>query len=82
MKVRAVALEASEIKARNEAEGLRAQIASLVERAATAEARVVEIEKRAYDLNAELERVNHQNSELVKALAKAAAGKGKSAKVP
>ena len=40
--------------------------------AATAEARVGEIEKRAGDLHVELSRVNQQNSELVSALAAAA----------
>ena len=38
-------------------------------RAATSEARVSEIEKRVNDLNAELTRVNQQNSDLVTGLA-------------
>jgi len=81
MKVRMVALEAAEAGARQEVEGLHVQVAGLAERAATAEARAIEIEKRADDLNAELARVNQQNSDLVKALAEsAAAGKVKASK--
>ncbi len=66
------ALDASEQAARNGVIQLRAQLAQSGERAATAEARVEEIEKRAGDLNAELSRVNAQNTDLVKALAEAA----------
>ncbi len=44
-------------------------MANALERAASAEARAVEITHRADDLNAELLRVNTQNSELIKALA-------------
>jgi chromosome segregation ATPase len=69
------ALETAEQVARDEAEGLRGKLTALAERAATAEARAVEIERRADDLNAELARVNQQNSDLVKALAESAAGK-------
>ena len=65
-------LEAAELATRTEAGGLREQLAKTGERAATAEARAGEIEKRADDLNAELQRVNSQNAELVKALAGAA----------
>ncbi|MDS4055357.1 DNA-binding protein [Accumulibacter sp.] len=63
------ALEAAELTAKSEAGGLRQQLALTGERAATAEARAGEIEKRADDLNAELARVNSQNAELVKVLA-------------
>jgi Plasmid replication region DNA-binding N-term. len=66
------ALEAAEQAARDEVIQLREQLAQSGERAATAEARVEEIEKRAGDLNAELARVNTQNTDLVKALAAAA----------
>ena len=48
------------------------QVSKAEERATTAEARITEIEKRADDLNAELARVNTQNTDLVKALADAA----------
>ena len=72
LQTKLVALEAAELAARTEAVGLREQLAKTGERAATAEARYGEIEKRADDLNAELQRVNSQNAELVKALAGAA----------
>ena len=62
----------AEAAARQETEKVRAQVAGLAERAATAEARAGEIEKRADDLNAELVRVNQANAELVQALAEAA----------
>jgi colicin import membrane protein len=61
---------------RAEVERGRQAGAQIQERAATAEARAGEIEKRADNLNAELARVNQQNTELVRALAEAAkAGK-------
>jgi len=82
MKNHATALEAAEKAARNEADILRGQIASLSERAAIGEARTVEVEKRAADLNVELARVNQQNSELVKALAESATGKENPARTP
>lgn len=63
---------AAEGVARDEAEALRQQLAAVQLQAATAEARAGEIEKRAFDLNAELGRVNQQNSDLVAALAAAA----------
>jgi chromosome segregation ATPase len=72
LQTKLAALEAAELAARTEAGGLREQLAKTGERAATAEARAGEIEKRADDLNAELQRVNSQNAELVKALAGAA----------
>jgi len=72
LQTKLAALEAAELAARTEAWGLREQLAKTGERAATAEARAGEIEKRADDLNAELQRVNSQNAELVKALAGAA----------
>ena len=82
MKNHAAALEAAEKAARSEADILRGQIASLSERAAIGEARTVEVEKRAADLNVELARVNQQNSELVKALAESATGKENSVRTP
>ena len=63
---------ASEAAARGEAETLRQQLAAAHLQAATAEARAEEIEKRVADLNAELGRVNQQNTDLVTALAAAA----------
>jgi len=80
MKGRMAALEAAEAGARQEADGLRLQVAVLADKASTAEARAVEIEKRADDLNAELSRVNQQNGDLVKALAESATGKATTAK--
>lgn len=68
MQGRVIALEEGKQAADLENDSLREQLASLTLRAATAEARAVEIEKRAYDLNVELERMNVQNNELVKAL--------------
>jgi predicted nucleic acid-binding Zn-ribbon protein len=53
---------------RNEADIMREKITGLTERAAMAGARAIEIERRADDLNAELTRVNEQNTGLVKAL--------------
>jgi len=66
------ALETVERASHNETLALRELLTRATERAATAEARASEIEKRADDLNAELARVNTQNTELVKALADAA----------
>jgi chromosome segregation ATPase len=63
---------AAEQAARNESDGLRQMLADQNLRAATSEARANEIEKRANDLNAELARVNQQNTELVAGLAAAA----------
>jgi len=68
---RVSALEAAELAAHNDAEALRTQCNQMSERAATAEARAIEIEKRADNLNAELARVNQQNAELLKTLANA-----------
>jgi len=79
-RIRIASLEASEAEARNEAKGLHVQNMSLTERATTAEARAAENEKRASDLNNELARVNHQNSEMVRALADRASGKKTSAR--
>lgn len=66
------ATETAAAAAASERDALRVQIGATSERAATAEARATEIEKRADNLNAELARVNTQNAELVKALAAAA----------
>ena len=63
---------AAELAARDEAEGLRQALTEAKLKAATAEARAHEIEKRADDLNAELSRVNQQNADLVAGLAAAA----------
>jgi len=82
MKNRDAALEESEKVARSEADSLRIQVISLSERVAISEARTAEIEKRAADLNRELARVNDQNRELVKALARSMAGKERSEKTP
>ena len=70
-KTRNLDLEAAEREARVEAGGLREQLASASERLAMTEARVKEIEKRADDLNRELERVHAQNAELLKVVATA-----------
>lgn len=61
-------LEKEKKAARLENDTLHEQLASLNVRVAASEARYVEIEKRAADLNTELERMNTQNSELLKAL--------------
>lgn len=61
-------LQAVEAKLQQEqasATGLREQLQKTTERAITAEARASEIEKRADNLNAELERVNRSNAELI-----------------
>ena len=63
---------AAELAARNESEGLRQSLTDAKLKAATAEARAHEIEKRADDLNAELSRVNQQNADLGAGLAAAA----------
>lgn len=63
---------AAEQAARSDSQSLRQQVADVTLRAATSEARVSEIEKRANDLNAELTRVNQQNADLVTGLAAAA----------
>ena len=65
------ALEVAERAAQRDVLDLRAQLATANERTATSTARAEEIEKRANDLNAELARVNEQNSELVKVVAAA-----------
>ncbi|MES2354890.1 MAG: DNA-binding protein [Pseudomonadota bacterium] len=54
------------------ADGLRRELQGANDRAATAEVRINEIEKRADNLNAELVRVHQQNAELVKAFAEGA----------
>ena len=69
------ALTAAELATRKEAEDAKAQVAGITERATIAEALAVEIEKRATDLNTELERLHQANTELVKALAAAASSK-------
>ncbi len=68
LKKRIVDLEATEKTARDDDSKLREKIIALTTCSVTAEARAVEIEKRADDLNAELARVNQQNSELIKVL--------------
>jgi chromosome segregation ATPase len=65
-------LEEANTKLAAEHEKALRQVSKAEERATTAEARITEIEKRADDLNAELARVNTQNTDLVKALADAA----------
>ena len=59
---------AAELAARAESEGRRQDLTDAKLKAATAEARAHEIEKRADDLNAELSRVNQQNADLVAGL--------------
>lgn len=63
--------------------GLREQLQKITERAITAEARASEIEKRADNLNSELERVNRSNAELIQLmtekLAQWSAAKGSNA---
>lgn len=71
-KVSLVQATAAEGVARGEADALRNQLAAVQLQAATAEARAGEIEKRVADLNAELGRINQQNTDLVAALAAAA----------
>ncbi len=63
---------AAEAAVRGERDALRHQLVEVRLQAATSEARVGEIEKRANDLNAELGRVNQQNTDLVAALSAAA----------
>ena len=74
-KARVSALETVARTAREEAGSLRGQLGEASSRATTAEVRVVEIEKRADDLNAELARVNQLNAELVRTLSEAVKGK-------
>lgn len=52
-------------------------IATLRQEGAVSMARLEEVQKRAEALQAELERVIHQNNELVKSLAIVAKGNGK-----
>ena len=72
-KVALSAATSAEQALRSECDALRAALADQKLRAATSEARVNEIEKRANDLNAELARQNQQNTSLVAGLAAAAA---------
>jgi chromosome segregation ATPase len=62
------ATAAADRAARSEVDGLREQLVDARLRAATAEARAIEIDKRANDLNAELARVNQHSADLVAAL--------------
>ena len=62
----------AEQAARSECDSLRQTLADQQLRAATSEARVKEIEKRASDLNTELARFNQHNADLVAGLAAAA----------
>jgi hypothetical protein len=64
-----LAATAAERAARSEVDGLREQLVDARLRAATAEARATEIDKRANDLNVELARVNQHSADLVAALA-------------
>ncbi len=59
------AMEAKLAQEQADTAGLREQLQKTTERAITAEARASEIEKRADNLNAELERVNRSNAELI-----------------
>ena len=65
---RVAAMKTAEETARSEAYALTERLTGLAERAATAEARAAEIERRADDLNIEFASVNEQNYGLVKAL--------------
>jgi len=65
-------LEEANRKLAAEHEKALIQVIKAEDRLSTAEARITEIEKRANDLNAELLRVNAQNTDLVKALGDAA----------
>lgn len=58
-------VEAKLLQEQSGATDLREQLQKAIERAITAEARASEIEKRADNLNAELERVNLRNAELI-----------------
>jgi chromosome segregation ATPase len=63
------AATAAERATRSEVDGLRDQLVDARPRAATAEARVIEIDKLANDRNAELARVKQHSANLVAALA-------------
>jgi predicted nucleic acid-binding Zn-ribbon protein len=76
------ATTAAEHAARSEAEGLRQHLGDARYQAATAEARVREIEKRADDLSAELGRVNKHSSDLIVALTAQKAGSVKTQTAP
>lgn len=67
-KRRALSLEQAHTDARQELARLQTQYAGVLERATTGETRVIEIERRASDLNAELLRVHQQNDDLLKSL--------------
>jgi len=69
VKQKAASMEVERVKLQDVNLQLKAELTTVLERAASAEARAVEITHRADDLNAELLRVNSQNSELIKALA-------------
>lgn len=71
-KAQLAASQAAERAARQDMDALRDAGTAAQIRAATAEARAIEIEKRVQDLNAELARVNQQNTDLVSAFAAAA----------
>lgn len=62
--------EAAETKAIHESKRLSEKLAAATERALSTEARAQEAERRATDLNNELQRVNDMNRQLVDALAK------------
>lgn len=66
---RTALLETEGLSMQKTIEQLKGELASTMERAASAEVRAGEISHRADDLNAELLRVNAQNSDLIKALA-------------
>ncbi len=69
LKQKAASMESERVKLQEVNLQLKTELANVQERAASAEARAIEITHRADDLNAELLRVNTQNSELIKALA-------------
>ncbi len=69
LKQKAASMEAERLKLQEVNLQLKTENTTVQERAASAEARAIEITHRADDLNAELLRVNIQNSELIKALA-------------
>lgn len=68
LKHKTSAMETEHVKTQEIIEQLKSELVGAMERAASAQARAVEITHRADDLNAELLRVNTQNSELIKAL--------------
>ena len=70
LKTRISTLEEAKMVLCNEIENERSQATAHAERAAVADARVCELEKRAEDLSTQLSHVNSHNAELVSSLAK------------